>query len=151
MTSIAQDLAPMLVALLVASAILGGFYFGQRARAQTGDQDTRDKPQRFLATVRHVHVLDAESAGLVGELVKGAIADYFDHAVNQPLGPQASKTIVPPEPEERMARDLVKAKAIMRGAEQLQAAARAAGKYLSDSDALREAATMAANAFDDTN
>ena len=56
--------------------------------------------------------------------------------------PAAQQFTMPPEPEERIARDLKNAKALMRGATQLQYAARMSGTTLSQEDAMRQAADM---------
>lgn len=127
-------------------------------RAQGIPQDpTSEKPPRRLwrgelrIVHRHVHELTEETVGLVGAMLDRAVQDYYtrqrEHTENLP---PARHVPMPPEPEERIARDLHKARAVLKGAEQIRAEAKARGLTIPMQDAMEEAARMVSAAYDDT-
>jgi hypothetical protein len=99
---------------------------------------------------RHTHDLTPETVGLLGEMVDRAVYDYYarqrEHTETLP---RSRELVTPPEPEERIARDLTRAHAVLRGADQLRAEARARGMDLPPQMAMQEAAKMVSTAFDD--
>lgn len=109
--------------------------------------------RRIALTInhRHTHDLSPETFGLLGETVDRAVADYYARQREALENVPAARVLTtPPEPEERIARDLTKARAVLRGAEQLRAEAKARGVDMPQNMAMEEAARMVATAFDDT-
>lgn len=79
----------------------------------------------------------------VEQAIQRALEQYADHLQRVALHvPPAKPLAMPPEPEERVARDLRHARAISRGARALIAEARTRGLALSEEDAVEEAARM---------
>lgn len=90
-----------------------------------------------------VHEVGEQTFDDAARLLDGQLREYFDLVRRERENiPPAQEFTMPPEPEERIARDLNRAKAVLRGATQLQYAARMSGTTLSQEDAMRQAADM---------
>lgn len=120
------------------------------------DEPVPEKPPRRLwrgtltITHQHTHALTPEVFAFLGETIDRAVADYFTRQREHLEHVPAARTLTtPPEPEERLARDLSRAHAVLRGADQLRAEAKARGMDLPHNLAMQEAARMVSTAFDD--
>lgn len=90
-----------------------------------------------------VHEVGEQTFDDAARLLDGQLREYFDLVRRERENiPPAQEFTMPPEPEERIARDLKNAKALMRGATQLMGLARERGLTLSQEDAMRQAADM---------
>ena len=102
----------------------------------------RDIVQELKHTTM-VHEVGVQTFDDCSRLLEAHLREYFDLVRRERENiPPAQEFVMPPEPEERIARDLNRAKAVLRGATQLQQAARMNGLTLSQEDAMRQAADM---------
>lgn len=118
------------------------------------DDPVHEKPPRRLwrgvLTIEHTHTLTPETFGLLGETVDRAVADYFGRQREHEAElPKARVMATPPEPEERLAHDLKRAHAVLRGADRIRAEAQARGLSIPHAQAMEEAARMVSAAYDD--
>jgi hypothetical protein len=98
----------------------------------------------------HTHELTPETVALLSEAVAEGFRDWFTALDERPVKP-ARPLSMPDEPEARLAREQAKAATVLRGAERLQADARARGMDLPMADAMKQAMRMYENATDTTN
>ena len=133
-----------LVAIVVI-AVLVSLLLRRQGEAPAKPTTTRGA---FNLTIRHTHELTAETVTQLGVMFETTAAQVWADQVAPmleriyPATQPATRYAAPPEPEERLAHDLPRAHAVVRGATELQAAARAAGKYLPTDEAMRQAMAM---------
>lgn len=90
-----------------------------------------------------VHEVGEQTFDDTQRFMDGLFGEWFEARRKERENiPAAQQFTMPPEPEERIARDLKNAKALMRGATQLMGIARERGLTLSQEDAMRQAADM---------
>lgn len=90
-----------------------------------------------------VHEVGEQTFDDTQRFMDGLLGEWFEARRKERENiPAAQQFTMPPEPEERIARDLKNAKALMRGATQLMGIARERGLTLSQEDAMRQAADM---------
>mgnify|MGYP001018376239 CR=1 len=96
-----------------------------------------------------VHELGEQTVQDVDAVISAHVRGWFDLRRDERENiPKAQSLAMPPEPEERIARDLTRAKAVLRGANALQQEAKSRGLSLSQEEAMRQAAEMLHNTLD---
>jgi len=112
----------------------------------TFNEGAFDQLATIVQELKHttvVHEVGEQTFEDAARLLEGQLREYFDLVRRERENiPPAQQFTMPPEPEERIARDLKHAKALMRGATQLMGLARERGLTLSQEDAMRQAADM---------
>lgn len=110
------------------------------------DATTRAWLVQLAAEMKHqtmVHEIGEQTVDDVNRVLTDHVRGWFDLRRDERENvPKAQPMAMPPEPEERIARDFRLAKAMLRGAEQLKREAQSRGFSLSQEEAMQQAAAM---------